>query len=93
MEDNGTHILEATAKSLNLVVTDSETASQLAAEIAEAAAEQALAVTQISDNIDGISTVVTVTSSTAEESAAASEELSSQATMLSSLIDGFKLRK
>ncbi|MBR6756426.1 MAG: hypothetical protein IKM15_05710 [Peptococcaceae bacterium] len=91
--DNGTHILEATAKSLNLVVADSETASQLAAEIAEAAAEQALAVTQISDNIDGISTVVTVTSSTAEESAAASEELSSQATMLSSLIDGFKLRK
>ena len=91
--NNGTKILESTAKSLNLVVADSQTASGFAEEIAQAAGEQATAVTQISQNIEGISAVVSVTSSTAEESAAGSQELSGQAATLSSLIDGFKLRR
>ena len=90
--EKGTQILTETAKSLVSVVGDSREAAGLAEDIAKAAAEQALAVNQISENIESISTVVTVTSSTAEESAAASEELSSQASMLSGLIDGFKLR-
>ena len=42
--------------------------------------------------MDQISSVVQTNSATAEESAAASEELSSQAQILKSLVSRFKLR-
>ena len=42
--------------------------------------------------IDQISSVVQTNSATAQESAAASEELSSQSQMMKSLVDRFKLR-
>ncbi len=90
--NNGTRILAETAQSLTGVVKDSQAASELAGEIAQAAAAQATAVTQISQNIEDISGVVNTNSSTAEESAAASEELSGQATMLRGMLEQFRLR-
>ena len=47
---------------------------------------------QIQQGIDQISSVVQTNSATAEQSAAASEELSGQAQMLKGLIDRFNLR-
>ena len=48
---------------------------------------------QISQNVDQIAAVVATNSATAEESAAASEELSGQAAMLRQLTRHFTLRK
>ena len=50
------------------------------------------AVADVSQNIEQISAVVYTTSSTAEESASASQELSGQATSLNGLLDQFRLR-
>ena len=90
--NNGTRVLAETAKSLAVVVDGSLSASELASRIADAAASQASAVVQISQSIESISGVVNTTSSTAEESAAASQELSGQATTLSSMVERFRLR-
>lgn len=59
--------------------------------IAEASAEQAQAIMQITQGLDQISSVVQTNSATSEESAAASEELSSQAFMLKNLVGKFKI--
>ena len=90
--NNGTRVLSETAESLAMVVDGSLSASELAGRIADAAANQATAVAQISQSIEAISNVVNTTSSTAEESAAASQELSQQAAMLSSMVERFRLR-
>ena len=59
--------------------------------IAKASQEQADAITQITVGIDQISSVVQTNSATAEQSAAASEELSSQAQILKDIVKKFKL--
>ena len=56
-----------------------------------AANEEASAVTQISIGVDQISHVVQTNSATAEESAAASKELSEQALLLKRLVHQFML--
>ena len=48
---------------------------------------------QVTEGIDQISAVVQTNSATSEESAAASEELSSQATLMKELLSRFKLRQ
>ena len=54
--------------------------------------EEAKSVDQVTMGTEQISSVVQTNSATAEQSAAASEELSGQANMLRELISGFKLR-
>ena len=61
--------------------------------IARASKEQAEAITQITLGIDQISSVVQTNSATSEQSAAASEELSSQAQIMKELVRKFKLDK
>jgi methyl-accepting chemotaxis protein len=61
------------------------------AEIDKASSEQATSIAEIMLGIEQISGVVQTNSATAEESAAASEELSSQATMLNEQIQKFRL--
>ena len=90
--NNGTTILAETAKTLLQVVEGSRNSAALVEEIAQAAQNQASAVAEISHNIDQITGVVHTTSSTAEQSAAASEELSGQATTLNDLLQHFRLR-
>ena len=58
--------------------------------IATASAGQAQSADQIALGLDQFSSVVQTNSATAEESAAASEELSGQASMLKSLVGKFK---
>ena len=89
----GTKITNATAKSLIQVVDQVRAACGTVEKIASAAEVQAGAVDQVSVGVDQISSVVQTNSSTAVQSAAASEELSSQAEMLKNLVAKFILRE
>ena len=90
--NDGTKVLSETARTLNSVVEGSQESAALVSQIAQAAKEEAEAVANVSQNIDQITAVVYTTSSTAEESASASQELSGQATSLNGLLDQFRLR-
>lgn len=59
--------------------------------IASASEQQAASIGQISQGVDQIASVVQMNSATSEESAAASEELSSQSNIMKSLLVQFKL--
>lgn len=60
-------------------------------EIAQKSEEQAIAVSQITQGLSQISSVVQTNSATAQESAAASEELSAQAGIMKNLISEFRI--
>ncbi|MGN0690194.1 MAG: methyl-accepting chemotaxis protein [Oscillospiraceae bacterium] len=90
---NGNAIVAETAELMNKVYEASVGVSKLVNTIAEASREQAVSAGQISSGIEQISGVVQTNSATAEQSAAASEELSSQSAMLKRLISSFILRK
>lgn len=60
--------------------------------VVDAVGSQTAALAQVTDGIDQISSVVQTNSATSEECAAASEELSSQASLLKNLMRSFKLR-
>ena len=61
-------------------------------QISEASSAQAHSISQVTLGIDQISNVVQTNSATAQESAAASEELSSQSQMMKNLVNKFKLK-
>jgi len=90
---DGMKITTATAQSLERIVTSSEKSAVLVKEIAEASQKQAESIDQATQGLDLISGVVQTNSATAEQSAAASEELSSQALMLKQLVNQFQVKK
>ena len=59
--------------------------------VVEAVENQTIALVQVTEGIDQISSVVQTNSATAQESAAASEELSAEANSLKQLVDRFTL--
>ena len=87
----GSKIAENTAKALNGVSSNTMLVKEIIEKIDNASAQQAAAISQITQGIDQISSVIQTNSATAEESAAASEELSGQAAMLNSEVSKFKL--
>lgn len=89
---DGTTIADETALSIEKIVESSKKSAQLVDQIANASQEQATSISQVTQGIDQISSVVQNNSATAEESAAASEELSGQAQILKDLIGQFKLK-
>ncbi len=89
---NGTRIVNETAAALQATAEKTEDAVKLMGSISENSNAQASAATQVNIGIDQISSVVQTNSATAEESAAASQELSGQAEMLKQLIGGFQLK-
>ncbi|MEF9852821.1 MAG: methyl-accepting chemotaxis protein [Hydrogenoanaerobacterium sp.] len=89
---NGTRLVDDTAKSLASVMSGTQEVSELVDKISTASNEQANSVAQVTQGIDQISAVVQTNSATAEESAAASEELSGQAAMLKQLVSKFRLK-
>ncbi|WKY44002.1 methyl-accepting chemotaxis protein [Eubacteriaceae bacterium ES2] len=89
----GTKIADETAKALVDIVTGVEKVSTLTENIAHATNDQATEIAQINVGVEQVSHVVQQNSATAEESAAASQELSGQATLLQNNIDQFELRK
>lgn len=91
--DKGRKIANETAESLMRVVESTETVSSIVDKIAEAAAEQSSSLGQVTEGMNQISSVVQTNSATAEESAATSQELSSQAQVLKELVSQFQLHK
>ncbi len=89
--NRGTQIADATAKQLENVVAGAHEIVETINGIASDAQTQAGAVEQIQDQIGQITSVVQTNSSTAEESAATSQELSAQANVLKQLVETFRL--
>ncbi len=90
--ENGSVLTGKTQESLDSVVAGAENVTADIRKISDASREQELAINTIKDGITQISTVVQSNSATSEESAAASEELASQAQILKRLIGSFKLK-
>ena len=88
----GVRIAGETAESLAEIVSGINESNQLVGEIARSSEEQALGITQINVGIDQVAQVVQQNSATAEESAAASEEMSAQSNLLQELVTQFKLK-
>ena len=90
--ENGTQIADDTAQSLIQAVNDVNEMAGIIEQISEASSDQADSIAQLTVGIDQISNVVQTNSATAEESAAASEELSSQSQLMKSLVERFQLK-
>ncbi|MCQ5386234.1 methyl-accepting chemotaxis protein [Hungatella hathewayi] len=88
----GTKLADETANMLAEVVESVKQAVLAVDKISEASSEQAVSIAKVTQSVNQISDVVQNNSATAEESAAASEELSVQAHILSSLVSQFKLK-
>jgi len=88
----GARIADDTAASLSEIVSGITESNQLITEIASASEVQSEGIAMINTSIDQVAQVVQQNSATAEESAAASEEMSGQADMLQQLISRFKLK-
>lgn len=89
--NNGTHLAEATAKSLDEIVDRIDKVVAIIDDIAVVSNDQATAVSQIDQAIGQVSTVVQTNSATSEQCAAASEEMSNQAANLRKLMANYKL--
>lgn len=91
--EEGVNAADNTAKSMLAAVGLAEEMDSLIGSIAEYAKEQAVTAGEISHGIDQIAIVVQTNVSTAESSAAASEELSGQAAALKEQVSRFRLKK
>lgn len=91
--ENGTKIADETARALNLVVESVSGVTTTIDKISTASTGQAESVAQVTIGMDQISAVVQTNSATAEQSAAASQELSAQSSLLKELLGKFKWNK
>lgn len=87
----GVHYAEETANDLIDVVEMVKASSSSVTQIASASVQQSDLISQISANLLMISTAVDNNSAISEESAAAAEELSSQAKLMKKMIGKFRL--
>ena len=88
----GNQIAAETQESLEKVVTSAQQITANMASITEATDIQAEGLSQVTLGIDQISSVIQTNSATAQQSAAASEELFSQSSLLKSLVGRFRLK-
>ncbi len=88
----GTEKSKTTAAQLEEIVSGSVRVAEVLEEIANASREQAGGVRQINEGLGQVDDVTQATTAEAEESAAASEELSGQAEQLRNLVGKFILR-
>jgi methyl-accepting chemotaxis protein len=91
--DDGSRLVSETGASLNEVVQRAEHVVVSVDKILLATERQAESVNQVNMGIEQISGVVQTNSSAAEESAATSEELSSQADILKNLVATFQFNR
>ncbi|MDR1744132.1 MAG: methyl-accepting chemotaxis protein [Planctomycetota bacterium] len=89
----GVQIAGETSASLLEILSGINENTRLVSGIADASEQQSHAIAHIATNIDQVAQVVQQNSATAEESAAASREMSRQAGTLRRLIAQFRLRK
>ena len=89
--ENGEELTKQTAESLAVVADGTRQVAETIDTVARAYREQAGRLSEIAKGVDQIADVVQTNSATAEQSAAASQELSSQANMMHQQIAHFKL--
>ncbi|MCI9546115.1 MAG: methyl-accepting chemotaxis protein [Lachnospiraceae bacterium] len=89
----GSGIADATAQSLENVVTGAKEITEAIQKISAASAEQSNSLMEITQGVDQISTVVQSSSITAEGNATSSQELSDQAEDLEKIVERFKLEE
>lgn len=87
----GVELAKETAGNMLAVVEGAKATTDVITKIAQATDEQTAALSQVAIGIEQISSVVQTNSATSQESAAASEELSSQALIMRELIGEFQL--
>ena len=87
----GAQAAQNTKNSFQMLMDKMEEAVGLINNITDASTDQADAIREVTGGVDQIACVVQTNSATSEESAATSEELSSQATVLKKLIEGFQI--
>ncbi|MCL2013641.1 MAG: methyl-accepting chemotaxis protein [Oscillospiraceae bacterium] len=90
--DLGARISGETAESLEEIVSGINESGQIVAQIAKSSEEQSAEIAQINTGIDQVAKVIQQNSATAQQSAAASEEMSGQSGVLEDLIMQFKLK-
>ena len=91
--EDGNRIVEKVNESLQSVVELSQSNAEKIESVQTMSAKQSEAMSHVTTGIDQVAQVIQQNSATAEESAAASEEMSGQSTMLESLVAQFKLRE
>ncbi len=91
--NGGTEIAKLTAKALEEIVAGVAKVTDLIGEIASASNEQSTGINQVNEALGQIDQVTQANTTTAEESAAASEELSSQAAHVKTMISRFQLKR
>lgn len=89
--DAGSNIADETAKALETITEAVKESEEIIKNIAEASNYQATAIAQIDQAVEQVSQVVQTNSATSEECAAASVELSNQASRMHDLLSVFKL--
>lgn len=90
--ENGSEIANKTAAALNEIVEGVTKVAELVDEIAAASQEQSTGIEQVNQAIGQVAEVTQTNSAISEETASASEELSSQAEMLLEQVRRFKLK-
>jgi len=90
--ETGTRISGETANSLAGIVSGINENALIAGEIAKSSEQQALGIDHINVGIDQVAQVIHTNSATAQQSAAASEEMSGQAEILENLVLQFKIK-
>ena len=90
--DAGSGIVNLTSESLEKTADITAEAVSLIDKIARESAEQTTAIDQINLGIEQISSVIQVNAATAEQSAAASQELTAQAISMHDMIASFQLK-
>lgn len=88
----GNQIVAKTNTELKAAAEESRESTLLIEQVAGESNEQAKAILEINQGIEQISVVVQANSATAEQSAAASEEMSAQAVVLDEIVARFKIR-
>lgn len=88
---DGSKIVNSTTETLEKVVENTKDITREIEKISEASVQQSQSIESATEGVMQISTVIQTNSATAQESAAASEELSEQARMLKELVGRFKL--
>lgn len=91
--EKGTRIADETAASLYEMNDSVQKTVELIGKISDASKEQAASINQIMIGVDQISAVVQTNSATGEESAAASEEMNTQAQFLKDSLSALKTRE
>lgn len=89
---NGSKIVSETAESLNQIILSSEKTTGMVQNIADATITQKNSIDQVNSSLTQISDVVQLNSATSQESAAASEEIASQADILKDLMSQFQFQ-